>query len=90
MMDGVEVGRVNVAARACGLANRAFELGVDYAQQRVTFRKPIAEHQAVAFRLAEMATKVEAAHLMMVKAARMKDSGERNDLEARHGEVLGE
>ena len=82
MMDGVEVGRVNVAARACGLANRAFELGVDYAQQRVTFGKPIAEHQAVAFRLAEMATKVEAAHLMMVKAARMKDSGERNDLEA--------
>ena len=82
MMDGVEVGRVNVAARACGLANRAFELGVDYAQQRVTFGKPIAEHQAVAFRLAEMATKVEAAHLMMVKAARMKDSGRRNDLEA--------
>lgn len=82
MMDGVEVGRVNVAARACGLANRAFELGIDYAQQRVTFGKPIADHQAVAFRLAEMGTKVEAAHLMMVKAARMKDSGQRNDLEA--------
>lgn len=82
MMDGVEVGRVNVAARACGLANRAFELGVDYAQQRVTFGKPIADHQAVAFRLAEMATKVEAAHLMMVRAARTKDSGARNDLEA--------
>ncbi|MBK6763095.1 MAG: acyl-CoA dehydrogenase family protein [Micrococcales bacterium] len=82
MMDGVEVGRVNVAARACGLANRAFELGVAYSQQRVTFGKPIAEHQAVAFRLAEMATKVEAAHLMMVRAARTKDSGARNDLEA--------
>ncbi len=82
MMDGVEVGRVNVAARACGLATRAFELGIDYAQQRVTFGKPIAEHQAVAFRLAEMATKVEAGHQMMVKAARKKDSGERNDLEA--------
>ncbi|MFN8129063.1 MAG: acyl-CoA dehydrogenase family protein [Candidatus Nanopelagicales bacterium] len=82
MMDGVEVGRVNVAARACGLANRAFELGVDYAQQRVTFGKQIAEHQAVGFRLAEMATKVEAAHLMMVRAARTKDSGARNDLEA--------
>ena len=82
MMDGVEVGRVNVAARACGLATRAFELGVDYAQQRVTFGKPIAEHQAVAFRLADMATKVEAAHQMMVMAARKKDSGERNDLEA--------
>ncbi len=82
MMDGVEVGRVNVAARACGLATRAFELGIDYAQQRVTFGKPIAEHQAVSFRLAEMATKVEAAHQMMVRAARKKDSGERNDLEA--------
>ena len=82
MMDGVEVGRVNVAARACGLAARAFELGVDYAQQRHTFGKAIAEHQAVAFRLAEMAVKVEAAHQMMVRAARKKDSGERNDLEA--------
>ena len=82
MMDGVEVGRVNVAARACGLSIRAFELGVEYAQQRVTFGKPIAEHQAVSFRLADMAVKVEAAHQMMVMAARKKDSGERNDLEA--------
>jgi len=82
MMDGVEVGRVNVAARGCGVANRAFELGVAYSQQRETFGKKIAEHQAVLFRLAEMATKVEAAHQMMVKAARKKDSGERNDLEA--------
>jgi alkylation response protein AidB-like acyl-CoA dehydrogenase len=82
MMDGVEVGRVNVAARACGVGKRAFELGITYAQQRETFGKPIAQHQAVMFRLAEMATKVEAAHLMMVKAARMKDSGARNDLEA--------
>jgi alkylation response protein AidB-like acyl-CoA dehydrogenase len=82
MMDGVEVGRVNVAARGCGVANRAFELGVAYAQQRETFGKKIAEHQAVLFRLAEMATKVEAAHALMVKAARVKDKGERNDLEA--------
>jgi alkylation response protein AidB-like acyl-CoA dehydrogenase len=82
MMDGVEVGRVNVAARACGLSIRAFELGVEYAQQRVTFGKIIAEHQAVAFRLADMAVKVEAAHQMMVMAARKKDSGERNDMEA--------
>jgi alkylation response protein AidB-like acyl-CoA dehydrogenase len=82
MMDGVEVGRVNVAARGCGVANRAFELGVAYAQQREAFGKKIAEHQAVLFRLAEMATKVEAAHAMMVKAARVKDKGERNDLEA--------
>ena len=82
MMDGVEVGRVNVAARGCGVARRAFELGIAYSQQRETFGKKIAEHQAVLFRLADMATKVEAAHQMMVKAARKKDSGERNDLEA--------
>ncbi|HRD61266.1 MAG TPA: acyl-CoA dehydrogenase family protein [Nocardioides sp.] len=82
MMDGVEVGRVNVAARACGIANRAFELAIDYAQQRETFGKPIAEHQAILFRLAEMATKVEAAHAMMVRAARLKDSGKRMDVEA--------
>jgi len=82
MMDGVEVGRVNVAARACGVALRAFELGIAYAQQRETFGKKIAEHQAVLFRLAEMATKIEAGHQMMVRAARLKDSGERNDLEA--------
>jgi alkylation response protein AidB-like acyl-CoA dehydrogenase len=82
MMDGVEVGRVNVAARGVGVANRAFELGVSYAQQRETFGKKIAEHQAVQFRLAEMATKVEAAHQMVVRAARIKDRGQRNDLEA--------
>jgi alkylation response protein AidB-like acyl-CoA dehydrogenase len=82
MMDGVEVGRVNVAARGCGVALRAFELGVRYAQQRSSFGKPIAQHQAVLFRLADMATKVEAAHQMMIMAARKKDSGERNDLEA--------
>jgi alkylation response protein AidB-like acyl-CoA dehydrogenase len=82
MMDGVEVGRVNVAARGCGVAQRAFELGVAYAQQRQTFGKPIAQHQAIQFKLAEMATKVEAAHQLMVGAARKKDSGQRNDLEA--------
>ena len=82
MMDGIEVGRVNVAARACGIAIRAFELAIDYAQQRRTFGKPIAEHQAIAFKLAEMASKVEAAHLMMVNAARLKDTGERNDVAA--------
>jgi alkylation response protein AidB-like acyl-CoA dehydrogenase len=82
MMDGIEVGRVNVAARGCGVARRAFELAVAYAQHRETFGKPIAQHQAVMFRLAEMATKVEAAHQMMIMAARKKDSGQRNDLEA--------
>ena len=82
MMDGVEVGRVNVAARACGIMIRAFELGIAYSQQRQTFGKQIADHQAIAFKLAEMATKVEAGHLMMVNAARLKDEGKRNDVEA--------
>ncbi len=88
MMDGVEVGRVNVAARACGIANRAFELAIAYAQQRETFGKPIAEHQAILFRLAEMATKVEAAHQMVVRAARIKDKGQRNDVEAGMAKML--
>ena len=88
MMDGIEVGRVNVAARGCGVALRAFELAVAYAQQRRAFGKPIADHQAIAFKLAEMATKVEAAHLMMVNAARLKDAGERNDVEAGLAKLL--
>ncbi|HEY3736258.1 MAG TPA: acyl-CoA dehydrogenase family protein [Jatrophihabitans sp.] len=88
MMDGVEVGRVNVAARACGISIRAFELGVAYAQQRKTFGKQLADHQAIAFKIAEMGTKVEAAHLMMVNAARLKDSGERNDVEAGMAKLL--
>jgi alkylation response protein AidB-like acyl-CoA dehydrogenase len=88
MMDGVEVGRVNVAARGCGIAIRAFELAIEYAQQRETFGKPIAQHQAIAFKLAEMATKVEAAHAMMVRAARLKDAGSRNDVEAGMAKLL--
>src|SRR5246127_5335803 len=82
MMDGIEVGRVNVSARAVGVAIRAFELAVRYAQQRHTFGRPIAEHQAIAFQLAEMATKDKTEHLMMVSAARLKDSEERNDVAA--------
>jgi len=88
MMDGIEVGRVNVASRACGIAIRAFELAVQYAQQRVTFGKKIVEHQAIAFKLAEMATKIEAAHALMVNAARLKDRGERNDVEAGMAKLL--
>jgi alkylation response protein AidB-like acyl-CoA dehydrogenase len=82
MMDGIEVGRVNVAARACGLAHRAFELAIGYAQQRQAFGKPIAQHQAIEFKLAEMGIKVVAAHQMMVMAARRKDGGAQSDLEA--------
>ncbi len=88
MMDGIEVGRVNVAARACGISIRAFELAVAYAQQRSAFGKKIADHQAIAFKLAEMGTKIEAAHALMVNAARLKDSGERNDVEAGMAKLL--
>jgi len=88
MMDGIEVGRVNVAARACGIALRAFELAVAYARERTAFGRPIAEHQAIAFKLAEMATKVEAAHLMTVNAARLKDAGGRGDVSAGMAKLL--
>jgi alkylation response protein AidB-like acyl-CoA dehydrogenase len=88
MMDGVEVGRVNVAARACGISIRAFELAIAYAQQRRTFGKPLSAHQAISFKLAEMGTKIEAAHALMVNAARLKDSGARNDVEAGMAKLL--
>jgi alkylation response protein AidB-like acyl-CoA dehydrogenase len=82
MMDALEVGRVNVAARGVGIAQRALELALRYSQERKTFGKPIAAHQAIQFKLADMATKVEAARLLTRKAARLKDAGERSDLEA--------
>jgi alkylation response protein AidB-like acyl-CoA dehydrogenase len=88
MMDGVEVGRVNVAARACGISIRAFELAIAYAQQRHTFGKQLSGHQAIQFKLAEMATKVEASHALMVNAARLKDMGKRNDVEAGMAKLL--
>ncbi|WP_432985283.1 acyl-CoA dehydrogenase family protein [Dactylosporangium sp. CA-233914] len=88
MMDGIEVGRVNVAARACGISIRAFELAIAYAQQRQTFGSPLVKHQAIAFKLAEMATKIEAAHGLMVNAARLKDAGQRNDVEAGMAKLL--
>ncbi|TVZ04011.1 acyl-CoA dehydrogenase [Trebonia kvetii] len=82
IMDGIEVGRVNVAARGCGVALRAFELALGYARQRQTFGKIIGEHQAITFKLAEMATKVTAAHQTMVMAARRKAAGGQADVEA--------
>jgi alkylation response protein AidB-like acyl-CoA dehydrogenase len=88
MMDGIEVGRVNVAARACGISIRAFELAIAYAQQRHTFGKQLVGHQAIQFKLAEMATKVEASHALMVNAARLKDAGKRNDVEAGMAKLL--
>jgi alkylation response protein AidB-like acyl-CoA dehydrogenase len=82
VMDAIEVGRVNVAARAVGLATRAFEEAIRYAQQRQAFGKPIAQHQMIQEKLADMATKLEAARLMMLQAAKKKSAGERSDLEA--------
>ncbi|MFL5782646.1 MAG: acyl-CoA dehydrogenase family protein [Thermoleophilaceae bacterium] len=82
MMDALEVGRVNVAARGVGIAQRALELALRYSQERKTFGKAIAQHQAIQFKLADMATKVEAARLLTLKAARLKDAGQRSDLEA--------
>lgn len=82
MMDALEIGRVNVAARGVGIAQRALELALQYSQERQTFGKPIAHHQAITFKLAEMGTKVEAARLLTMRAARLKDTGERSDLEA--------
>jgi alkylation response protein AidB-like acyl-CoA dehydrogenase len=82
MMDALEVGRVNVAARGVGIAQRALELALRYSQERKTFGKPIAQHQAIQFKLADMATQVDAARLLTIRAARMKDAGERSDLEA--------
>jgi butyryl-CoA dehydrogenase len=81
-MGAIELGRVNIAARAVGIATRAFEEAIRYAQERQTFGKPIAQHQAIQLKLAQMATKTEAARLLMVEAAQAKDRGERADLES--------
>ena len=82
VMSGLEGGRINVAARAVGVATAAFDAAIKYAQQRETFGQPIAQHQAIQLKLADMATEIEAARLLTYEAARKKDSGERVDLEA--------
>ncbi len=82
MMDALELGRVNVAARGVGIAQRALELALKYSQERRTFGKPIAQHQVIQFKLADMATQVDAARLLTQRAARLKDAGERSDIEA--------
>ena len=82
VMAGLELGRINVAARAVGVARAALEAATVYAQRRVAFGKPIAEHQAIEQKLADMATQVKAAHLLVMDAARKKDEGKRVDLEA--------
>ncbi len=82
VLDAIEVGRVNVAARAVGVATRAFEEAIRYSQERKAFGKPISQHQAVQIHLAEMATTLEAAKLMLYSAAEKKSSGARSDLDA--------
>jgi alkylation response protein AidB-like acyl-CoA dehydrogenase len=82
MMRGLEVGRVQVAARAVGVGQAALEAAVTYAQQRETFGKPIWRHQSVGNLIADMATQMRAARLMTLDAAERLDSGRRADLEA--------
>ena len=82
VMSGLETGRINVAARAVGVAQAAFNAAIRYSQQRETFGKPIAEHQAIQLKLADMATKIQAARLLVYDAAAKKDSGDRVDLES--------
>src|SRR5437763_6512552 len=82
ILSALELGRVNIAARACGVGRAAFEAAISYAQQRETFGVPIARHQTIQFKLADMATKLEAARLLTFSGAEKLDRGERADLEA--------
>jgi alkylation response protein AidB-like acyl-CoA dehydrogenase len=81
-VGGLELGRINVAARGVGIANRALKESVKYSQQRKTFGKFIHQHQAIQLKLADMATKCEAARLLVESAARAYDEGRRCDMEA--------
>ena len=90
---GLELGRINVAARGCGIGLGALKLATRYAQEREAFGKPIAEHQAIQLKLAEMATRVQASQLLIDQAAQRYDAGERCDMEAAmakfHGSETG-
>ncbi len=82
ILGALEVGRINIAARAVGVARAAFDAALEYAQQRRTMGKAIGEHQAIQLKLADMATKLEAARLLTKSAAERKQAGERTDVEA--------
>jgi alkylation response protein AidB-like acyl-CoA dehydrogenase len=82
ILAGLELGRINVAARGVGVARACLDESVAYAQTRETFGKPISEHQSIQIKLADMATKVEAARLLTEQAAAAYDRGERCDMEA--------
>src|SRR5262249_56631720 len=75
-------GRVGIAAQAIGIARAAFEEALRYAQDRKTFGQPIANHQAIQFMLADMATEIDASRLLTLKAAAMKDAGVRHSAES--------
>ena len=75
-LSNLESGRIGIAAQCIGMARTANEIALEYAQQRTSFGKPIIAHQAVGFRLADMATQLQAAHLMVIEAARLKDAGQ--------------
>jgi butyryl-CoA dehydrogenase len=82
ILGALEVGRINIAARAVGVARAAFDAALEYAQHRRTMGKAIGEHQAIQLKLADMATKLEAARLLTKSAADRKQAGERTDVEA--------
>lgn len=82
ILNGLELGRINVAARGVGLAQAALNEAIKYSQQRKTFGKPICEHQAIQLKLGDMATRTEASRLLVDRAARAYDRGERCDMEA--------
>ena len=87
-MGGIELGRVNIAARAVGIATAAFEAAIRYAQEREAFGKPIAKHQAIQLKLAQMATKIEASRLLMLQAARAEGRGRAGRPGGGDGEAL--
>ncbi|WP_428624406.1 acyl-CoA dehydrogenase family protein, partial [Sedimenticola sp.] len=75
-LSNLESGRIGIAAQCVGMARAAYQAALNYAKERESFGKPIIEHQAIAFRLADMATQLEAAHLMVMNAAQLRDAGE--------------
>lgn len=81
-LSGLELGRINVASRGVGIAQAALDESLRYAQLRKTFGQPIAQHQAIQLKLADMATRTEASRLLVCRAAEMYDRGDRCDLEA--------
>ena len=88
MLSALEVGRINIAARAVGVARAAFEHAIRYAQERHTFGKPIAEHQAIQWMLADCAVELAAARAMVYDTLRRIDAGEFDEYKAGYGKTL--